>query len=38
MNVDRHRGPHHRESGDTPEGKRPPKAARALEVNTNNDV
>ena len=37
MHVDRSLGPHHREPGDTPDGKRPPKAVRALEVNANND-
>lgn len=37
MHVDR--GPHLREPGDTPDGKRPPKtAARTLEVNDLNDV
>ena len=38
MTVDRTLGPHQRESGDTPDGKRPPRAARALEVNDTDDV
>ena len=37
MQVDRNRGPHHRDSGDTPDGKRPQRAARALGVEKPND-
>ena len=38
MPVDRGLGPHHREPGDTPDGKRPPRVARALEVDRQDDV